>query len=96
MYLMIKKVVLIAGGADKKIPYDSLGKALFEKARVLILTGPTAKLIENAARDEYKRQGKEYDIVTYHCQNYEEAVEVCLERGKKWRSGYSISGKYKF
>jgi UDP-N-acetylmuramoylalanine--D-glutamate ligase len=77
-----KEVVLIAGGADKKIPYDSLGKALFEKVRVLILTGPTAKLIENAARDEYKRQGKEYDIVTYHCKNYEEAVECAWREAK--------------
>ena len=48
----------------RKSLYDSLGKALFEKVRVLILTGPTAKLIENAMRDEYRRQGKEYDIVT--------------------------------
>ncbi|HOA30784.1 MAG TPA: UDP-N-acetylmuramoyl-L-alanine--D-glutamate ligase [Clostridia bacterium] len=77
-----KEVVLIAGGADKKIPFDSLGKALFEKVRVLILTGPTAKLIENAARDEYRRRGKEYDIVTYHCQNYEEAVECACKEAK--------------
>lgn len=44
-----QKVILIAGGKDKGISYDSLGPELVEHVRVLVLTGMTAGKIRAAA-----------------------------------------------
>ncbi len=41
-------IVLIAGGYDKKIPYDELGLKIAERVRVLILLGQTAPKIREA------------------------------------------------
>lgn len=40
-----KKVILIAGGYDKHIPYDVLGQPICEHVKALILTGATAPKI---------------------------------------------------
>lgn len=45
-----QKLVLIAGGYDKKIPFEPLAPKLLEKVRLLILTGLTAPKIEAAVR----------------------------------------------
>ncbi len=42
--------VLIAGGYDKKLPFDALGRAVAEKVRDLVLMGKTADAIEAAVR----------------------------------------------
>lgn len=34
-----RKIILIAGGYDKKIPFDSLGPVIVEKVKLLILLG---------------------------------------------------------
>lgn len=44
-----KKVRLIAGGYDKKIPYDVMGDVLLEKVEKLYLCGATAEKIRDAA-----------------------------------------------
>lgn len=44
------KIVLIAGGYDKKIPFDALGPAVVEKVKLLILMGHTADKIEAAVK----------------------------------------------
>ena len=67
-------VVLIAGGKDKKIPYDALGPALADKVKTMILTGPTADKIEQAARDEFARRGKPFSMGVVRAVTYEEAV----------------------
>ena len=41
-------VVLIAGGYDKKLPFDGLGRAVAERARAAIVLGATAEAIEAA------------------------------------------------
>lgn len=69
-----KNIVLIAGGKDKGIPYDALGPALCDKVKAMILTGPTAKLIEKSALDEFSKRGKEPDLKIIHACNYQEAV----------------------
>lgn len=46
-----KKVILIAGGKDKGVPFDSLGEDIREHVKVLVLTGLTADKIEKAALD---------------------------------------------
>ena len=53
-----EKVIIIAGGKDKGIPYDEIGPALAEHAKVLILIGATADKIETALRDETERTGR--------------------------------------
>ncbi len=45
-----QKVILIAGGYDKHIPYDPLGPVAAEKVKIAILMGATADAIENAIR----------------------------------------------
>ncbi|MDR0858066.1 MAG: UDP-N-acetylmuramoyl-L-alanine--D-glutamate ligase [Oscillospiraceae bacterium] len=44
-----QRVILIAGGKDKGIPYDALGPALREKVKLLVLNGPTSEKIVTAA-----------------------------------------------
>lgn len=43
-----KKVILIAGGYDKHIPYDVLGPEICQHVKTLVLTGATAKNIRAA------------------------------------------------
>lgn len=43
-----KKVILIAGGYDKKIPFDDLGPEVKEHVKILVLTGHTAEKIRAA------------------------------------------------
>ncbi len=44
-----QKVILIAGGYDKHIPYDTLGPEILQHVKTLILTGATAPKIRAAA-----------------------------------------------
>ena len=43
-----QRVILLAGGYDKHIPFEPMADAVAEKVRLLILTGPTAEKIEAA------------------------------------------------
>ncbi len=43
-----EKVILIAGGYDKQIPYDALGPEICEHVKLLVLTGATAPKIREA------------------------------------------------
>ena len=43
-----QKVILIAGGYDKKIPFDVMGKEVLEHVKTLVLTGHTADKIYDA------------------------------------------------
>lgn len=52
-----QKVILIAGGYDKHIPYDVMGSYIIDKVKTLILVGKTAPKIEKAVLDEVKKQG---------------------------------------
>ncbi len=51
-----QKVILIAGGYDKNIPYDDIGKYIIDKVSVLILLGKTAPKIKEAVLNEAKKQ----------------------------------------
>ena len=50
------KVILLAGGYDKQIPFEPMAPYVIDKVKLLILTGPTAEKIENAVKEhpEYK------------------------------------------
>ena len=69
------KVILIAGGYDKHIPYDEMGKTLVDKVKCLVLLGQTAVKIEKALKDEVERTGKGTDIPVIHCDAMDEAVK---------------------
>ena len=43
-------IVLIAGGYDKKLPFEKLAEAVSGPVRLLVLTGQTAGAIEEAVR----------------------------------------------
>lgn len=54
----VGRVILIAGGYDKKIPYEPLAPKIVEKVKYLILMGATADKIEHAvtACPDYNRE----------------------------------------
>lgn len=62
---MRKKPIVIAGGYDKKIPFDSLGDALCIYAKRVFLTGATAEKIRYAIVNSvnYADSGIEIDLV---------------------------------
>ena len=73
------RVILIAGGYDKHIPYDVLGETLASKVKCLVLLGPTAWKIEKALKDEITRTDRGVDISVLHCTTMEEAVRKAYE-----------------
>ena len=46
-----QKLILIAGGYDKGVPFTQLGVSVVEKVKILILTGDTAPAIRKAVED---------------------------------------------
>ena len=69
-----KKIIIIAGGYDKKIPYEPIGKPINEHVKILILMGATADKIEKAVTecDEYPASG----LKIVHVKTMEEAVKT--------------------
>ena len=70
-----RKILLIAGGYDKKIPFDSLGAAIADKVRVLVLMGATADQIEECVRKAPHYGEGNPKII--RVASLEEAVQVC-------------------
>lgn len=77
-----QKVILIAGGYDKKIPYDVMGEVLVNKVKCLVLIGQTAPKIEKALTDEIRRTGNGKDIIIVWCNTMKEAVKKAYEYAK--------------
>lgn len=50
LQLYDRKIILIAGGYDKKLPFDHLADVIVEKVKTLILMGATAGKIETAVK----------------------------------------------
>lgn len=74
-----QKVILIAGGKDKGIPYDELGPVLTEHVKTLVLIGATADKIQKSLADEIKRSGNGNDIKVIRVSSYQEAVNAARE-----------------
>ncbi len=72
-----QKVIMIAGGKDKGIPYDEIGPVIAEKVKNLILIGKTADKIQEAV----KNTGA--DVPVSRCETYEQAVEYAREVSDK-------------
>lgn len=75
--LFDRKLILIAGGYDKKIPFDALGPAVSEKVKMLILMGATADKIEDAVRSYSGFNPDEVRIV--RAESMEQAVALAKE-----------------
>lgn len=71
-----QKVILIAGGYDKKISYDEMGRVIDEKVKRLLLIGQTACKIRNAYEKELERQGRSEGIPIEKYAALEEAVKA--------------------
>ncbi len=66
-----KKVILIAGGKDKNIPYDEIGDVVMEKVKKLVLTGATAPKIKEAVLKS-KLYTPDFEII--ECDDFKDAV----------------------
>lgn len=67
-----QKVILIAGGYDKKIPFDELGPEVVEHVKVLVLTGATAPKIRAAVESTPGYNGSNPEIMEFG--DFERAV----------------------
>lgn len=76
-----QKVILLAGGYDKKISYEPLAPVIFEKVKELILFGQTADKIEEAYLNECKKKGAQ-PIVIRRADSLEEAVRISSNKAR--------------
>lgn len=76
-----KKVILLAGGYDKKIPFDVLGPEVVEHVKLLILCGATAEKIRASveAAPGYKPGKPEILMVS----PFQKAVETARDRAEE-------------
>ena len=72
-----QKVILIAGGYDKHIPYDVLGQPICDHVKLLLLTGATAPKIRECVENI---EGEHPPIV--EVENLETAVQEAAARAE--------------
>lgn len=60
-----QKVILVAGGYDKKIPFDELGVEITKHVKVLVLTGATAPKIREAVEAVPEFNGSNPEILEF-------------------------------
>ncbi len=76
-----EKIIVIAGGYDKHIPYEPLGPVICDKVKLLILLGDTAPKIEKAVKES--ENYKENNPVIIKVDNMEQAVEAARKHAQK-------------
>ncbi len=76
-----QKIIVIAGGSDKGVPFEPLAKPMNEKVKVLILMGQTAGKIEKAVTEceEFKTSG----LRVIRVKDMEEAVKTAKENASE-------------
>ena len=67
-----QKVILIAGGYDKQIPFDVLGPEIVKHVKLLSLSGKTAEKIQKSVEQAPEYTQGSPEIV--RCGNFKEAV----------------------
>ena len=72
-----QKVILIAGGYDKHIPYDVLGPDLVAHVKAMVLTGATAPKIRAAAETAPGYDPEQQ--TNYEVEEFDEAVRRAAE-----------------
>ena len=68
-----QKLIVIAGGYDKKIPFEPMAETVNQKVKKLILMGVTAEKIEKAVTECSSYNSENLEI--YHVSSMEEAVQ---------------------
>ena len=68
-----QKIILIAGGYDKKIPYEPLAPEILAHVKTLILMGATGPRIEKAVREHPDFAASGLNIL--HADGMQDAVE---------------------
>ncbi len=76
-----QKVILIAGGQNKGLVYDTLGTFINEKVKVLIVMGETAAIIEQGVKNAPNYVAENIRIL--HAENMEQAVQLARENAVK-------------
>ncbi|MDD6187307.1 MAG: UDP-N-acetylmuramoyl-L-alanine--D-glutamate ligase [Oscillospiraceae bacterium] len=76
-----QKICIIAGGYDKKIPYEPLAQPIIEHVKLLVVMGQTGPKIEKVVREnpDFEKSG----IVIMHADNMEQAVKIMYENTKE-------------
>ncbi len=74
-----EKVVLIAGGYDKKIPFDEFGSVVNEHVKKLVLVGATSDKIEAAVKNAYNYNG----LPIYRESEFETAINTARDIAEK-------------
>lgn len=72
-----QKIIIIAGGYDKKIPYEPIAEPVCKKVKVLILLGATADKIETVVKNCNLYEKSELNII--RVSTLEEAVKKASE-----------------
>lgn len=73
-----KKVILIAGGYDKKIPFDEFGEVVNTYVKKLVLVGLTSQKIQDATEN-----AKNYNnLPIFRCNDFEEAVKTAQKEAE--------------
>ena len=72
-----EKIIVIAGGYDKKLDYSELGEVICNKVKILILMGNTADKIEDATKNAPSYS--EGNPIIYRVANMEDAVAKARE-----------------
>jgi UDP-N-acetylmuramoylalanine--D-glutamate ligase len=71
-----KKVILIAGGYDKKLPFDTLAQEIAKRCSAVFLTGATRNKINDALK------AANVDVYTEIVEKFDDAV-TCASRYAK-------------
>ena len=77
LHSLTQKVILIAGGYDKQIPFDVLGPEICKHVKKLFLGGATGPQIRAAVENCGGQQPEIYD-----CENFEDAVRQAAKAAR--------------
>lgn len=75
-----RKIIIIAGGYDKKIPFEPLAEPVNKYVKLLILMGATAEKIERAVTDTQYYDPDSLRIL--HADSMEQAVELARQNAQ--------------
>lgn len=78
--LFNQKVILIAGGYDKKVPFDNFAKEIAKKVSAVILMGNTKEKILNEIMK--LPENERLNLKIFEAQDMQEAVETAKKESK--------------
>ncbi|MDE5792483.1 MAG: UDP-N-acetylmuramoyl-L-alanine--D-glutamate ligase [Oscillospiraceae bacterium] len=75
-----QKIIVLAGGYDKKIPFEPMAETICDRVKLLILMGVTANKIEKAVKSAKNYNPENIRIL--HVNSMEEAVATAYKEAK--------------